>query len=78
VYKEHSLKSYFHIQAKNKLKPDELYSVKYPATNSASASGKSKGARFVSAKQAIKIKLNQASVVWQTRHISALIQFHLV
>ena len=39
---------------KNKLNPDELYSVKYPATSSASASGRSKGAQLVSARQAIK------------------------
>jgi len=35
---------------KNKANPMAEYSVKYPATNSASASGKSKGARFVSAR----------------------------
>jgi hypothetical protein len=35
---------------KNKAKPIAEYSVKNPATNSASASGKSKGARFVSAR----------------------------
>ena len=34
---------------KNNAKAMELYSTLYPATNSASASGKSKGARFVSA-----------------------------
>ena len=35
---------------KKRANPMAEYSVKYPATNSASASGKSKGARFVSAK----------------------------
>jgi hypothetical protein len=35
---------------KNKANPMAEYSVKYPATNSASASGKSKGALLVSAK----------------------------
>jgi hypothetical protein len=35
----------------------EEYSTLYPATNSASASGKSNGARFVSANAAIK-KIN--------------------
>ena len=35
-----------------------LYSVKYPATNSASASGRSKGARLVSA----RIQTNQIIV----------------
>jgi len=35
---------------KNKANPIAEYSVKYPATSSASASGKSKGARLVSAR----------------------------
>ena len=35
---------------KKRANPIAEYSVKYPATNSASASGKSKGARFVSAR----------------------------
>src|SRR6185436_4476576 len=39
---------------KNNAKPMEAYSTLYPATNSASASGKSKGARLVSAKHDIK------------------------
>ena len=39
---------------KNKAKPIEEYSTLYPATNSASASGKSKGALLVSAKIEIK------------------------
>src|SRR5690606_32773573 len=38
---------------KNKAKVIPEYSTLYPATNSASASGKSKGARFVSAKEQI-------------------------
>jgi hypothetical protein len=38
----------------NKIKKTEEYSTLYPATNSASASGKSKGVRFVSARLAIK------------------------
>lgn len=39
---------------KNKAKPIEEYSTLNPATNSASASGKSKGALFVSASTEIK------------------------
>jgi hypothetical protein len=39
---------------KNKANVIELYSKLYPATNSASASGKSNGVRFVSAKIVIK------------------------
>jgi hypothetical protein len=39
---------------KNRAKPIEEYSTLNPATSSASASGKSKGARFVSAKIEIK------------------------
>ncbi len=39
---------------KNRANPIEAYSTLYPATNSASASGKSKGARLVSAKPEIK------------------------
>jgi hypothetical protein len=39
---------------KNNAKVIELYSILYPATISASASGKSKGVRFVSAKLAMK------------------------
>jgi hypothetical protein len=38
---------------KKSAKPIDLYSTLYPATSSASASGKSKGARFYSAKQQI-------------------------
>ena len=41
---------------KNKANDIEEYSTKYPATNSASASGKSKGGLFVSAKTEIKNK----------------------
>jgi hypothetical protein len=43
---------------KNKAKAIEEYSTLYPATNSASASGKSNGALFVSANAAIK-NINQ-------------------
>ena len=43
---------------KKRANPMAEYSVKYPATNSASASGKSKGARFVSA----KIQTSQISI----------------
>ena len=39
---------------KNKANPIAEYSVKYPATSSASASGKSKGARLVSARMETK------------------------
>lgn len=39
---------------KNRAKVIELYSTLYPATLSASASGRSKGVRFVSASDAIK------------------------
>ena len=39
---------------KNNANPIDEYSTLYPATSSASASGKSKGARFVSAKHEIK------------------------
>jgi Holliday junction resolvase RusA-like endonuclease len=42
---------------KKRAKPIDEYSTLNPATNSASASGKSKGARFVSAKQEIKNKI---------------------
>jgi hypothetical protein len=43
---------------KNSAKVIEEYSVLYPDTSSASASGKSKGARFVSAKIDIKKTIN--------------------
>lgn len=46
---------------KNKANPMEEYSTLYPATNSASASGKSKGARLVSAKQEIKKIINKGN-----------------
>ena len=39
---------------KNRAKPNAEYSTLYPETSSASASGKSKGARFVSARIDIK------------------------
>ena len=39
---------------KKRAKPALEYSTKYPATSSASASGKSKGGRLVSAKEEIK------------------------
>jgi hypothetical protein len=39
---------------KNRANPREEYSTLYPATSSASASGRSKGARFVSARQQMK------------------------
>lgn len=42
---------------KNKAKPIAAYSTLYPETSSASASGKSKGCRFVSAKIEIKNKI---------------------
>jgi hypothetical protein len=44
---------------KNKAKIKPEYSILYPATISASASGKSKGVRLVSAKLAIKNKTNK-------------------
>ena len=44
---------------KNKAKLIAEYSTLYPDTNSASASGKSKGALFVSAKAEIKNKINE-------------------
>jgi hypothetical protein len=43
---------------KNKAKPIAEYSTLYPETSSASASGKSKGCRFVSAKAEIKNIIN--------------------
>ena len=46
---------------KNKANPIDEYSTLYPATNSASASGKSKGARFVSAKQEIKNRTSRGN-----------------
>lgn len=57
---------------KNKAKVIEEYSILYPATISASASGKSNGARFVSAKTEIKKitkignkgRQNQTLVAW--------------
>lgn len=42
---------------KKRAKAIPEYSTLYPATSSASASGKSKGARFVSAKADIKNKI---------------------
>jgi hypothetical protein len=42
---------------KNKANPIAEYSTLYPETNSASASGKSKGCRFVSAKAHIKKRI---------------------
>merc|ERR1712146_282512 len=44
---------------KNKAKPNAEYSTLYPDTNSASASGRSKGALFVSAKAEIKNMKNK-------------------
>ena len=46
---------------KNRVKPIAEYSTLYPATNSASASGRSKGARFVSAKHEIKNKTSKGN-----------------
>jgi hypothetical protein len=50
LQRAHIIKILAYSPKKNKANPIAEYSVKYPATNSASASGKSKGARFVSAK----------------------------
>lgn len=58
---------------KNKAKNIDPYSILYPATNSASASGKSKGALFVSTNKIIKKKqkdgnngiINQRYSVWK-------------
>jgi len=47
---------------KKKAKPTEEYSTLYPDTSSASASGKSKGARFVSAIAEIKNKMNKGNI----------------
>jgi len=44
---------------KNKTKPTEEYSTLYPETNSDSASGKSKGILFVSAKMDTKNKIQE-------------------
>lgn len=55
---------------KNNAKPIEEYSTLYPETNSASASGKSKGALLVSAKA--EIKNNKKAKKWGiTNHISS-------
>ena len=53
---------------KNNAKPIAEYSTLYPETNSASASGKSKGCRFVSAKALIKniINLGNKGKAYQT------------
>ena len=52
---KHDIKNIFEYSAKKKNAKVTLeYSVEYPATNSASASGKSNGCRFVSAKITIK------------------------
>ena len=46
---------------KNRAKPMAEYSTKYPATNSASASGKSKGCLFVSANAEAKNIINKGN-----------------
>jgi hypothetical protein len=46
---------------KNKANPIAEYSTKYPATNSASASGKSKGCLFVSASAETKNIINKGN-----------------
>lgn len=46
---------------KNNAKPAPPYSTKYPATNSFSASGKSNGGRFVSARAEIKNIINKGN-----------------
>ena len=53
---------------KKSVNPIDEYSTLNPATNSASASGKSKGARFVSAKHEIKniIKTGKSGIQNQT------------
>jgi hypothetical protein len=47
---------------KNKAKPILAYSTLYPLTNSLSASGKSNGALFVSARMLIKNKMNNGNI----------------
>lgn len=53
---------------KNKTKPAAEYSTLYPETSSASASGRSNGCLFVSAKAQIKNKINTGSkgIAYQT------------
>lgn len=54
---------------KKSANPIDEYSTLYPATSSASASGKSKGARLVSAKQEMKkrIKMGKRGMQYQIR-----------
>lgn len=61
VERAHINKMFALSPRKNKAKPIEEYSTKYPATNSASASGKSNGCLFVSAKAEAKNMINKGN-----------------
>src|SRR5690606_34406986 len=64
---------------KNKAKPIAEYSTLYPETSSASASGKSKGKRFVSAKAEIKNnkKLGNKGITYHIFFCAKIISFKL-
>jgi hypothetical protein len=59
VVKTHVIIIFEYSAKKNNAKPIAEYSTLYPETNSASASGKSKGALFVSANEEIKNNKNK-------------------
>lgn len=59
--RQHMNKMFALSPRKNNAKPMAEYSTKYPATNSASASGKSKGWRLVSAKAEMKNMMNNGN-----------------
>lgn len=58
-------KMFAYSPKKNNANPKDEYSTLYPATNSASASGKSNGARLVSAKIQIINKIQNGNKVIQ-------------
>ena len=63
--KEHKNSMLKYSDKKNIAKNTPPYSTLYPATNSPSASGKSKGALFVSANEAIKKKQERNYMVYK-------------